>query len=536
MSASREKKQRQGDLAQGLTQKQRQELKEQQQAKRKAVLYTVIGVVIAVLVVILLVWHSGIFQRRATALSVGGRDYNVNDVNFYFYSAMSAEYSYASMFGVTLFDPSEDLHTQYVDEEKTQSYYDYFMEQAVSKLTNAAALENAAAEEGYTLTDEDKAAVEEDIASMKASAESNNYPNLESFLKANFGKYMTTSAYRTCVERDLLVSSYQTAYSDKQEVTDEDLETYYEENAASLDSYDYRYIVIDGSAESTTDEDGNTVEPTEEETEAAMAAAKEKADEFAAAVEAAEDKSAAFAELAPDYVSESNKESYTEDPDRSLYTGTVGSNLSTSYSEWLQDDSRTAGDVTVIEGSTNYYVVLFLDRYRNEDPTVDIRHILIKAELTQEDDASTEDVDESKIPTQEALDAAKAEAESLLSQWESGDKTAESFGALAEANSDDTGSNEEGGLYTQVTRGRMFDAFDAWIFDENRQSGDTTLLENTQEDQQGWHVIYFQDWNNPVWKNTADSSIRSQRVTDWLDSLTEGMEAVQGSGAKYVGD
>lgn len=534
MSASREKKQRQGDLAQGLTQKQRQELKEQQAAKRKAVLYTVIGVVIAVLVVILLVWHSGIFQRRATALSVGGRDYSVTDVDYYFYSAMQTEYYYASMFGLATFDPSADLHTQYVDEEETQSYYDYFMEQATTQLTEAAALENAAAEEGYTLTDEDKAAVDEEISSLKTSAEQNGYPNFETFLKNNYGKYMTASAFKTCVERAKLVSSYKTAYSDKQEVTTEDLEAYYEENAATLDSYDYRYILVDGSVPTTTDEEGNTVEPTEEETAAAMQAAEVQANEFADAVKAAEDKSAAFGELAPEYVSEASKDSYAEDPDRSLYEGTVGSNLNSTFGSWLQEDGRTAGDVGVVEASSGYYVVLFLDRYRNEDPTADIRHILIKAETAEEDDPATEDVDESTVPTQEALDAAKAEAEKLMAEWEAGDKTAESFGELANANSDDPGSNTNGGLYENVYEGE-FTIFDSWLFGESHQPGDVTLIENTNSGQQGWCVVYYQNENVPVWQTTADSSIRSQRVTDWMDSLTEGLEAVQGSGAKYVG-
>ena len=50
MSASREKKSRQSDPTQGLTQKERKELQEQQAAKRKAVVYTVIGVIVAVLV------------------------------------------------------------------------------------------------------------------------------------------------------------------------------------------------------------------------------------------------------------------------------------------------------------------------------------------------------------------------------------------------------------------------------------------------------------------------------------------------------
>lgn len=536
MSASREKKQRQGDLAQGLTQKQRQELKEQQAAKRKAVLYTVIGVIVAVLVVILLVWHSGIFQRRATALSVDGRDYNVNDVEYYFRNALVNEY-YMGYYttGSPAFDPSGDLRTQYVDEDQTQSYYDYFLEQATSQLTQVAALENAAADEGYTLSDEDKASVEEEIDSTRTSAEQNGYPNLASFLKANYGKYMTMGAYRTCLERAALVSSYQAAYSDKQEVTDQDLDTYYEENADTLDSYDYRYIFIDGSAPETTDADGNTVEATDEEKATAMQAAEAKANEFADAVKAADDKEAAFIELAPDYVSESSKDSYADDPDRSLSTGVVGSSLSSTYGSWLKDESRTAGDVTVIEGSSSYYVVLFLDRYRNEDPTADIREIFVQAELTQEDDASTEDVDESTIPTQEAMDAAKAKAESLLSQWESGDKTADSFGTLAQENSND-GNASNGGLSQAVTKGSQFDALDAWIFDEARQSGDTTVLEDTTDGAQGWRVVYFQDWNNPVWKNTADSSIRSQRVSDWLTSLTEGLEATQGSGIKYVNE
>ncbi|WP_297212084.1 peptidylprolyl isomerase [uncultured Flavonifractor sp.] len=535
MSASREKKQRQGDLAQGLTQKQRQELKEQQAAKRKAVLYTGIGIVIAVLVVILLVWHSGIFQRRATALSVGGRDYNVNDVNYYFYTALTEEYYYANMFGGAAFDPTADLHTQYVDEEETQSYYDYFLEQAVERLTEAAALENAAAEEGYTLTEEDKASVEENLASYESYAQQ-SYPNLESFLKANFGRYMTTSAFRTCLERATLVDSYKNAYLDKQEVTGEELDAYYEENADALDSYDYRYILVDGSVPETTDEEGNTVEPTEEETAAAMQAAEVKANQFADAVRAAEDREAAFIELAPDYVSESSRDSYAEDPDRSLTTGTLGSSLVYyDYGSWLQEAGRAAGDVTVIEGTDSYYVVLFLDRYRVEEPTVDIRHILIKAETAEADDETTEDVDESTTPTQEALDAAKAEAEDLLAQWEAGDKTAESFGALAKEYSDDSGSKTAGGLYEHVTKGQMFDAFDAWIFDQARQSGDTTLVENPQSGQQGWHVIYFQDWAAPVWENTADSAIRTQRQTDWLTELTEGLEAVQGSGIKYVG-
>ena len=234
---------------------------------------------------------------------------------------------------------------------------------------------------------------------------------------------MIRSAYKTCFERNALVNGYFMSIRAAQEVTDSELEAYYKENAASLDSYDYRTIYVDGTAPSATDADGNTVEPTEEERTAALQAAKAQADRFAALVEEAADKEAEFIKLAPDYVTESRKANYEEDPDYSLAKGINGGNLSSNamyygltYATWLMEDGRKAGDVTVVESSSGYYVVLFLDRYLEEGNTANIRHILVKAELTQEDDASTEDVDESRIPSQEALDAAKTEIDSLLAQ------------------------------------------------------------------------------------------------------------------------
>ncbi|WP_294536977.1 peptidylprolyl isomerase, partial [uncultured Pseudoflavonifractor sp.] len=188
----------------------------------------------------------------------------------------------------------------------------------------------------------------------------------------------------------------------------------------------------------------------------------------------------------------------------------------------------------VFESTSGYYVVRFLDRYLDETPTADIRHILVKAELTQEDDPATEDVDESTIPTDEAMEAAKAEAESILAQWEAGDKTAESFGELAKEYSDDPGSASDGGLYTQVYEGRMVDTFNDWIFDSEHTEGDTGLVENTNSGQYGWHVMYFQAWNDPSWKINAKSTFQNDDMNSWIESITEGYEAVKADGFKYV--
>ena len=528
MSASREKKTRQSDPNKGLNQTQRKELQEQKAAKRKAALYTVIGVVVAILVVALLVWHSGIFQRREVAVSVGGRDYNVADVLYYYGNARDTEYVNAVYYGISDFDPEVDPAEQYVDADQTQTYRDYFIEQAVEALTQRSAVLNAAEEAGYTMTAEDQANADAAIAGTRQTAEQNGY-NLSGYLKMNYGRYMTPSAYRACVEREYLVNGYYNSYVDSLTYTDEEIQAYYDEHAADLDTYSYRYVFLSGAAEATTDEEGNEVEPTEEEETAAMEAAKAQADAFAAALNGAEDKQAAFDQLLPDYVDEEDAETFG-----SPYT-TVGSGLPSTFSEWMQEDGRTAGDVTVAESSNGYYVVLFLDRYLDETPTVDIRHILVMAELTQEDDETTEDVDESQIPTQEALDAAKAEAEDILAQWEAGDKTAESFGELANEYSDDPGSNTIGGLYQQVEQGQMFADFDAWIFDEARQEGDTGLVENPQSGQQGWHVIYFQGWDDPAWKLTVENTFRTDDTSEWMSEIQEGLEATEGSGMNYVG-
>ena len=57
--------------------------------------------------------------------------------------------------------------------------------------------------------------------------------------------------------------------------TDEEVETYYNEHKNNFDVADYEYIYFKGTANSTKDADGNTVQATDEEQAAAKEAAKE---------------------------------------------------------------------------------------------------------------------------------------------------------------------------------------------------------------------------------------------------------------------
>jgi parvulin-like peptidyl-prolyl isomerase len=291
-----------------------------------------------------------------------------------------------------------------------------------------------------------------------------------------------------------------------------------------------------------TDEDGNTIDPTDEEKAAAAELAKSKADALVNGVEAAEidKRSDAFNELVVDAVGDTS--SYA-DPDSNLQSNILGSNLSSAaYFSWLSDTVRNAGDIAAVPYSDGYYVLLFLSAGLDDTATVDVRHILFKAEAPVDDEA-TADVDESvNAPTQESLDAAKAKAQALLDEFNAlpdDKRTAEAFGELANENSEDTGSNTNGGLYRYVGEGEMVPEFDAWIFDSARQSGDTGLVANVAEGSSyyGYHVMYFVGQDGPKWHEMAEEALKGKDMTAWSDSILEPYTAAwTAAGIEAVGN
>lgn len=196
---------------------------------------------------------------------------------------------------------------------------------------------------------------------------------------------------------------------------------------------------------------------------------------------------------------------------------------------WLFDDSRKAGDNAMLEDTTNssYYVVVYEKRYRNEYDTVNVRHILIEPEATTL--ASTDDGYDADVAQKKA--DAKKKAEDLLAQWKSGEATEDSFAKLANENSADTGSSDNGGLYSQVYKGEMETAFNDWCFDSSRKTGDTGVVETSY----GYHVMYFVGTDLPYWQVQVTNALKSNDYNTWYTALTKDYTATQHSfGIQYV--
>lgn len=515
MSASREKKTRAG--ASG---SQGQAHKEAESNRRRHILYGVAGGIVAVLAIALLVWDSGFFQKRATAVTIDGESYGPAVVQYYYQTAYNSAYYSSTMGTGPSFDTSVDAADQVYDEETGQTWRDYLLEQAIDDLTQVTALCHAAEAEGYTLPAEDQAYMESELASLdQAWRSSGTYTSLGSYLRVNYGSYMDEDTFRSLYYDQVLASSYREHYQDSLTYTDEETESYYSEHTNDLDTFTYSVFTVRATVEEQTDEEGNPVEMTEEETQAAFDTAKAEAQTLAQTIQS---------RLAAGEDAQSLADEYADQLFNSyVHTSGLGSTLSSAqYADWLYDSARQSGEVTIAEndGSDSntytYYVVQFDSRARDDSATADVRHIFISA---------------GSSPTEEDFTAAQEKAQALLDQWQADSATEEDFAVLAVQNSEDSGSQASGGLYTGISATASWDPnFLAWCLDPARQTGDTGLVKNETSQLQGWHVLYFVGWDDPYWAYTIKSTWKEEDTSQWLSSLTEGMEADRGSGLDYV--
>lgn len=540
MSGAKKKLAQKEAMAQlGLTEKEKRALKEAAAKKRNTILGAILGVVVVVLIAALLVWNSGLIPRHTTALEVNGHKYSVADMDFFYRQYVNSAYQqeqsmidfYQQQLGQEMshsFDPTQDLTTQYVDEEKTQSYHEFFLEQTKDQVVQITALVDAAKAEGFTPDEETQETMDHLLSELDEDLRENNFSGRDAYFRVYFGRSVNSKVYEKNMKLSILANSYDAATrASLTEYTDDDLKAYYNENSALYNSYDYDYAYFDGQPVKETDDDGNTIEPTDEQKTEAMAAAKEKAEGLINAMKA----TPAEGENAPVF---SNAAAVygLSDTSRPRVLGTTVQN--TVYGEWLMDSARKDGDIELFESEGNgYYVIQFHDAYFYDEPTVDVRHILAKAEM---DEGAEE-------PTQAQMDAAHDEAEELMKQFNAmapDEKTAEAFGELAEEHSDD-GRNDDGtlytkgGLYENIHKGDMVENFNNWIFDASRKEGDVGLVENAGPGYFGWHVIYFQATREPEWLTKVRTDKSNTDLTAWSESVVEGYEAVTTDAFNKVG-
>lgn len=412
--------------------------KEEEKERRSWKRFKIVSIVILAAVAVSIVFSIGTsFYNRYTVLNqtyfqVGDHDITRLEYNYYFnnvYSNYLSMYgSYVSMMGL---DTTVDLDEQTYPGNENMTWKDYFDQSAVEQIQQIKAMADEARENGFEYdSSEDMASYETEIA---AQAESASVSESE-YYALMYGDYATPSRIETFVEENLLASAYYNHLVEENQPADDEITAYYEENKNSYDTVTYRsfYFEVDTSAgeetgseettavETTTAAEETTVEETtldtaeetaeettaaeeteatseetetetaseeetgmtDEEIAAAMDELKVQADEMAARLEAGED----FEDLCVEYASEDQKENYGGEEDGSLTEEGSYYGAPSVAADWLFDESRQEGDITVLESESlnRYYVVQFISRQNDEETTNESIGNLLASQVVSE--------------------------------------------------------------------------------------------------------------------------------------------------------
>ncbi len=515
MSASTEKKVRQAAREAGTDKKtlaMEKQAKEQQKSKRRWTLGTIAVAVVVALVLLL----SSNLVYKTTAYTVGDKRFTAAEVNYRLanqYFNFANQYGqYASLFGLDTSGGVKGLSHQACPMRESGTWKDYFLDAARSEMLQTTVLCQYAAEQGITLDDEELAEIESAFEGLDTQARANGWKNGSSMLAANYGGGVNVDIVREAYRAGTLAQKALNSLSESFTYTPEQIEEKYQSFEGARDYFDYAYCYIAAETVETTGEDGQTSAAPTEETLAAAQAAAEKV--MAAYEAAAGDLPAARL----------NNAAIAEGQSAVPQTHVQGSSLYIA-AEWLKDAARQPGDVTTVAdpNGNGWYVVVFGARNDNHYPTVNVRHILVRAAVSPDGTYS-----------EEAKAEAKAKAEEILAEFESGDRTEESFAALAEQYSEDTGSNTKGGLYEGVAQGQMVQEFNDFCFGD-RKSGDTAIVYGQSASYAGYHVMYYVG-EGAIYSDTlAESALRNEDVSAWLEAAEAAVATADGFGMKFVG-
>ncbi len=514
MSASTKRKTRQAEIEAGTYKKQEaQRKRDEKQAKDRRTMAICIAVVAVIVVAAILLNVIPAIKekqelRRYTegvAVTVGDRNYSPAEIGYLYANQFStfANNYYAAIYGLDTSNGARGLGSvaytgPAVEGETIESWRDYFLYAVYTQLEQVQFLLHYANDQGITLDAEEQARIEDDLNSYKSYATMYGYPNVDQFLSANVGKGVTLEMISKLDTESALASKAYTAYHDSLSFSDEELKEEYASFNGDHDTFSFAYY----RATAVAGEDGTV-------SDEARAEAEAEVDAILTSYQDAAD--------VEDYYERFN--GYIEEElgaTASEYDDYSGSYISSAYADWVKDASRKAGDVTKIVDGDDAYALLFLDHKDANYPTVNVRHILIKAVA-----------DEDGTWSEEALAQAQAQAQKILEEFESGDKSEESFAALAEKYSEDDGSNTNGGLYENVYKGQMVTEFNDFCFAEGRKAGDTGIVYGTNGSYAGFHVMYYAGEGELYSDSLARESLTDKAVDEWLEGAAEAVPGAE---------
>ena len=494
----------------------------------KIITLSVFAVIIVALVTVFTVrWFTvpngkegKMMNPASVAATVDGEKVSLGMYNLYFSSVVSQYEQYAN-YGYYNLDTTADYATQYTTDKDGNeiSWLEFFQQETINQIKMYNAYYNAAKKDGITLTAKQQETIDTQLDGLKESA-SEQGKALDDYISSVFGDYCTAETVKLYMEQFYMSVNYRGKYAVEATVTDDEINTYFEENKSNYYQINMSYLACE--YDSSSDE--------------AKAASEQKIKDYMSKITDRQ----SILDLVPtayaDYIAQDTQtamqydsslteeeahkqalESYEQNIDGVIYGS--DSPFSDEINNWLFDENQPTGTIKYyINEETGYaYIILKTEQATCvEDETYTVRHILITPETDRLD--AEKDENGNTIFNEEEWAAAKTKTNEIYKQFTDGDKSEYSFALLAEEHSTDTASTSAGsgtafgGLYEGVSLGQMVPSFEGWATDKSRQYGDTGIVESDY----GYHIMFFIS-DRPSYQSQIVADIRNEKLDAFIE-------------------
>ena len=510
----------------------------------KKVVNKVISIVLCAVIVLGVVAFSlnyyGALQRVIKIGGVGSdQSVTIAEYEYYYmraynqvrYQAQYYQYYYQTSNGYDLsLTPEEQTQTTKDADGNEITWTEKLHEDTLEIIQLHKAYYNEALKMGLKLTKADEAFIDkqiEDLRDEAKSAGSNSSSSdsknkvtysLNAYLRKVYGGSINERFLRKQLKIQVLAQKYLTERTNEiaKGYDQKDIDAEYKKDTTAYDFVTFRAYTF--KTTELTKEDNETDDALKARQAKANAEVKKNANDFYNAVT----NDATFTAKAKELNKDTADYNVDKETKYSMLKSTAQSTFSEDAAKWLFDSSTKVGSKKLFSDEENgkYIVVLALSKPHQEQ-TVTARHILFQTK----DQSSGNDLSEEEIAKK------KTQAEDVLKKFNEGDKTEDSFAALANEYNEDTGSSSNGGLYEHIYPGQMVTEFNDWVFDANRKAGDVELVETDY----GYHIIYFVAKDG---KDYYDSAIRSSKANEDIETetkaLQEGKDYVVGLGPRRM--
>lgn len=381
-------------------------------------------------------------------------------------------------------NPDADLKSQTRSGNGTQTWFDYFSGIATENVYQYLRLAEGAQAAGLKLDADDEAYLDEQIGTVRAQAKEED-KSVEAFVAEKFGLGVNLDDVRRAIDLQMLGAKLRPHIEESVTVTDEQLQAYYDENAARLNTCDYYTITFSASLE-----EDYTADQIRDYNEATRRWADDLAkchnvEDFRAYLDG-------YYRMYYDGRGQAYDEAEIKasiDNTAKLIEGHVWTD--DELSRWALDPSRRAGDTTVIERDDNgvkEYAVYLITKAptRLDYKTRNFRQILLTRSTYKT--------------------GAYGEANDLRDEFEAGERTEAAFAELAKKHSEDLNTQASGGLYRNARKEDVDEKVAAWLFEESRKAGDVRIIKNQNDD---FYVVYYVGEGEICWRVTAQNQMKT---------------------------